>query len=211
MCLVHSPEMEGGKKECILLLLLQFIGWKILSILPLSTEGSRVVLKTQVSAQCNQVPPLRVWVFYEIRWLLASHFTFLLVPDFGLVRSQEEEWDKWPMDYTVHGFLQAGILEWVAIPFSRRSSQPRDWTQVSCIAGRFFTSWATKEAPTTKKMKDLFAHKFPFFKKKVFIFGSVGSSLLRGIFSSCSEWRLFLVAVHGLLIAMASLVVEHGL
>ena len=50
-----------------------------------------------------------------------------------------------PMDYTVHGILQARILEWVAIPFSR-SSQPRDWTQVSCITGGFFTSWATGEA-----------------------------------------------------------------
>ena len=38
------------------------------------------------------------------------------------------------------------MLEWVAIPFSRGSSQPRDWTQVSCIACRFFTIWATREA-----------------------------------------------------------------
>ena len=44
------------------------------------------------------------------------------------------------MDYTVHGILQARILEWVAFYFSRVSSQPRDPTQVSCIAGRFFTS-----------------------------------------------------------------------
>ena len=51
-----------------------------------------------------------------------------------------------PMDHRVHGILQARILEWVAFPFSRGSSQPRDWTQVSCIAGRFFTSWATWEA-----------------------------------------------------------------
>ena len=51
-----------------------------------------------------------------------------------------------PMDYTVHGILQASILEWVAFPFSRASSQPRDWTQVSRIAGGFFTSWATREA-----------------------------------------------------------------
>ena len=52
-----------------------------------------------------------------------------------------------PMAYTVHGILQAKILEWVAFPFSRGSSQLRDWTQVSCIAGRFLTSWATREAP----------------------------------------------------------------
>ena len=45
-----------------------------------------------------------------------------------------------PMDYTVHGILQARILEWVAVPFSRGSSQPRDQLQVSHIAGGFFTS-----------------------------------------------------------------------
>ena len=45
-----------------------------------------------------------------------------------------------PMDYTVHGILQARILEWVAVPFSRESSQPSDQTQVSRIAGSFFTS-----------------------------------------------------------------------
>ena len=51
-----------------------------------------------------------------------------------------------PMDYTVHGILQARILEWVACPFSRGSSQSRDRTQVCCIVGRFFTSWTTREA-----------------------------------------------------------------
>ena len=45
-----------------------------------------------------------------------------------------------PMDYTVHGILQARIWEWVAFPFSRGSSQLRDGTQVSHIAGGFFTS-----------------------------------------------------------------------
>ena len=54
-----------------------------------------------------------------------------------------------PMDYTVHGILQARILEWVAFPFSRGSSQPRDRIQVSLIAGRFFTSWAIREAQST--------------------------------------------------------------
>ena len=57
-----------------------------------------------------------------------------------------------PMDCTppgpsVHGILQARVQEWVAMPSSRGSSWPRDWTQVSCIAGRFFTNWATREAP----------------------------------------------------------------
>ena len=46
----------------------------------------------------------------------------------------------------VHGIFQARVLEWVAISFSRGSSQPRDWTQVSRIADRHFTVWATREA-----------------------------------------------------------------
>ena len=53
-------------------------------------------------------------------------------------------WDS--MDYAVLEILQVRILEWVAFPFSRGSSQPRDQTQVSLIAGRFFTSLATREA-----------------------------------------------------------------
>ena len=59
-----------------------------------------------------------------------------------VVQSCPTLWD--PMDYTVHGILQARILEWVAFPFSRGFSQPGDQTQVSCIAGRFFTSWTIK-------------------------------------------------------------------
>ena len=56
-----------------------------------------------------------------------------------------------PVDYSlpgssVLGILQARILEWVAVPFSRRSYWPRDGTRVSCIVGRFFTIWATREA-----------------------------------------------------------------
>ena len=50
------------------------------------------------------------------------------------------------MDCTLHGILQAKILEWVAFSFSRGSSQPRDRTQVFCTAGGFLTSWATREA-----------------------------------------------------------------
>ena len=50
-----------------------------------------------------------------------------------------------PMEYTVRGILQARILEWVAFPFSRGSFQPRDWAQISYIASRFFTIWATRE------------------------------------------------------------------
>ena len=51
-----------------------------------------------------------------------------------------------PPGSPVHRILQAKILEWVAISFSRGSSWPRNWTQVSCIADRFWTNWATREA-----------------------------------------------------------------
>ena len=53
--------------------------------------------------------------------------------------------DSSPPGSSIHGIFQARILEWVAISFSRRSSLPRDWTQVSRIAGRFFTNWATRD------------------------------------------------------------------
>ena len=50
---------------------------------------------------------------------------------------------------SVHGIFQARI--WVTIPFSRGSPQPWDWIRVSCIAGRFFTIWATRETPNIKE------------------------------------------------------------
>ena len=52
--------------------------------------------------------------------------------------------------FSVHGILQARILEWVAIYFSRGSSWPKNRTQVSCIAGRCSTLWASREAPQTQ-------------------------------------------------------------
>ena len=70
--------------------------------------------------------------------------------------SENERWvmsnSFWPRGLyslpgsSVRGILQARLLEWVAINFSRGSSQPRDWIRVSCIAGGFFTTWATREA-----------------------------------------------------------------
>ena len=63
-----------------------------------------------------------------------------------------------PPGSSVHGILQGGILEWVAIPFSRGSSPLRDWAQVSCIARGFFTNWAIEE--DKKQITDI----FPFYK-----------------------------------------------
>ena len=66
------------------------------------------------------------------------------------VKSLSRVWLCDPLDCSlpgssVHGISQARILKWVAISFSRRSSQPRDWTQISHIVGRRFTVWATRE------------------------------------------------------------------
>ena len=50
-----------------------------------------------------------------------------------------------PPSFSVHGIFQARIMKWVAIPFSKESSWPRNRTQASCTAGKFFTIWATRE------------------------------------------------------------------
>ena len=57
-----------------------------------------------------------------------------------------DQMDCNPPDSSIHGIFPARILEWVAMPSFRGSSWPRDWTQVSCIAGRLFTISATREA-----------------------------------------------------------------
>ena len=57
--------------------------------------------------------------------------------------------------FSVHGIFKAIVLEWIAISFSRGSSQPRDWTQVSRIVDRCFTVWATREVPGKKRKRDL--------------------------------------------------------
>ena len=60
-----------------------------------------------------------------------------------------------PMDYTVHGILQARILEQAAFPFSRGSSPRRNWTGISCIAGGFFTNWAIRETTVRRGQSNL--------------------------------------------------------
>ena len=59
---------------------------------------------------------------------------------------------------SVHGILRTRILEWVAIPFSRGSSCPRDWTRVSCIVDEFFTIWATRKVPVASSKFSLFGN-----------------------------------------------------
>ena len=78
---------------------------------------------------CRCWAPTLFQAFYKKRkWKLLSRVPLFATP------------------WAVHGFLQARIMEWVAFPFSRGSSQPRNWTRVSCIAGKFFINWAMSEA-----------------------------------------------------------------
>ena len=75
---------------------------------------------------------------------------------FRCVQWLSRVWLCKPMDYsppgsTVHGTLQARILEWVAILFSRGSSWPRDWTRISCTIGGFFTIRATRERTNNER------------------------------------------------------------
>ena len=86
-----------------------------------------------------------------------------MLPEFSNTSLNESESHSvlsdslWPMDCIFHGILQARLLEWVAFPFSMGSSQPRDWTQVSNIAGGFFTSWVTGKPKNTEWVADPFS------------------------------------------------------
>ena len=80
------------------------------------------------------------------------NFFFPLFVHYVNVKSLSRVWLCDPMDRSlpgslVQGLFQARVLEWGAISFSRGSSRPRNWTQVSRIVGRRFTVWATREAP----------------------------------------------------------------
>ena len=81
-----------------------------------------------------------------------------------------------PPGFSVHGISQARILEWVAISSSRGSSGPRDWTSVSCIAGRLLYHWATGEAPKPP-LKPLHRENQGFSTLGAFICPKVTSSL----------------------------------
>ena len=83
----------------------------------------------------------RSWCLYKV-----------LVPQLGPTLC--DSMDCNPPHSSVHAIFLARILEWIAIPSSRGSSQPRDWTWVSCTAGKFFTTWVTREACCLHKMPE---------------------------------------------------------
>ena len=76
-------------------------------------------------------PSVCVWELLTCAWLLVTPWTVAHQAPLSM------------------GILQARILKWVAISFSRGSSWPRDWTQSPALQADFFTLWATREAPTT--------------------------------------------------------------
>ena len=90
---------------------------------------------------------LELSLYYRVRKVPFKN-SYLTNPMIVLVTSPARLFvTPWtPPGSSVHGILQARILEWAAIPFSRVSFQPRGQTQVSCIAGRFFTIWDSRGA-----------------------------------------------------------------
>ena len=112
-----------------------FLHWQMDS-LPLSHQGSPGNLGLFGQMRCNSN-----FIIQAIFYMNANFLSSYCESESHLVVSNS----LWPHGLYCAWILQARILEWVAIPFSRGSSQPRDRTQVSLIAGEFFTIWATRE------------------------------------------------------------------
>ena len=91
------------------------------------------------------MPPFQYYL-RKFRYLLDCGTSCLKVKVAALCLTPCGPVDCSPPGASVHGIFQARILEWVAIPSSRRSCQPRDRTQASCTGGGFLTIWATREA-----------------------------------------------------------------
>ena len=102
-----------------------------------------------------------VWFQGEIKFSLSHPIVFSKTWESEITQSCPTLCN--PMDcslprFSVHGIFQARIPEWVAISFSRGSSQPRDRTQVSCIVGRSFTVWATREVINLQSLVTTHTH-----------------------------------------------------
>ena len=118
---------DQGSNPCLLL-------WQADS-LPLSHQGHLAFISNSVQQKTVAMASLKVmWVHITWRACLVAQSCITNPTDCN------------PSGFSVHGTSQARILEWVAMPSFRVSSQPRDQTQVSCISGGFFTSRTTREA-----------------------------------------------------------------
>ena len=101
-------------------------------------------------AAVHGVAKSRTWLS---DWTELKTFTWLTFCSVSVLVAQScltlsHSMDCSPPDFSIHESLQARILQWIAMPSCRGSSWPRDWTRVSCIAGRLFTIWATRERYT---------------------------------------------------------------
>ena len=113
-------------------------GWPLSREQKATTFGKNVDKKLELcellgGMECKTVQPLKKTV-----WAVLGAQSCLTLC---------EPTDCSPPGFSVHEILQARILEWIAIPSSQGTSQPSDWTLVSCLAGRFFTVWATEKSP----------------------------------------------------------------
>ena len=102
---------------------------------------------------------------------------------------------------SVHGTLQARVLEWVAISFSRGSSRPRDRIQVSRIAGRRFTIWATREG---HKMKNILNN-----IQKSYSPSTFSSRMFKNIIASTIIEHTSLDIMHTTLYKISNLLLNH--
>ena len=129
---------------------------------PMSLAAWSKNRKRQVLVQASPWSPIMINIYLNIKNVILKYENVIFNYHYILLNRAWKERVKVKaaqlcptlcdsMDYSllgssVQGISQAIILEWVVISFSRGSSQPRDWTQVSGIASGFFTSWATREA-----------------------------------------------------------------
>ena len=98
--------------------------------------------------------------FTQHKYFVGKYFESLCVFVTQLCQTLCDPMGCSPLSSFVHGILQAGILEWVSIHFSRESSQPRYWTWVSCTAGRFFYHLGHQGSPSHCQTFSLFLYKF---------------------------------------------------
>ena len=119
----------------------QSLGWKDLLEKEMATHSSILAWKIPWMEEPGRLQSMGSQrVGHD--WATSLHLTSLEIDSVGLTLWDPK--DCSPPDSSVHGILQERILEWVAFSFSRGSSQSRDRTQVSLIAGRCFTLWATR-------------------------------------------------------------------
>ena len=117
--------------------------WPVATAFLLVLEGSAGFMKETVSSACSVMTATPHWK----PALTYRHRARVCARSLQSCLTLCNPVDRSPPGSSVHGILQARIPAWVAILFSRGSCPPNDWTWVSCIAGRYFTFWATREAP----------------------------------------------------------------